>query len=209
MKEENISALTNILTSYTAQLEEYERACGTFTFSILSAIAAVITIAVTVCSSSLVIDTYVIIAACLLIPGLELLFLFVFSHYTRRIAFYRGYCVNIENKLNELSESNEFFFHRVVKDETMSVFGKSECFMYIGFFIPFAVCLLLGLHIIAKSFGGCALKLFIFFYVLFFLAVGVMILEYIKVLRLNRETADRMISFNIFDKTEKQNVCKK
>lgn len=97
-----------------------------FTFTILSAVAAVITIVVAVCSSSLVVDGYVIIAACVLIPDLELLYIFIFSHFTRRIAFYRGYCVNIENKLNELTNCKEYFYNKVVKDETMSVFGKSE-----------------------------------------------------------------------------------
>ena len=187
-KEAAVSSLTSLLVSYTSQLEEYERACGTFTLSILSAIAAVVTITVTVCS---VWDAsiWVIIAMCLVIPGLELIYLFVFSHYTRRVTFYRGYCVYIEKRLNELTGRRDYFFHKEVMDKTMSVFGMSAPLMYIGFAVPYLSCLSIGTYVIIVNINNA----FLIGLFALFLVIGIGLANFVRVLTYNKKVADEMI----------------
>ena len=78
---DEISTLTNLLTSYTAQLEEYERGNGTFTLSSITILVAFLTLIASMKQDE------VYILGCLAVPAIELVFIFVFVHYTRRIAF--------------------------------------------------------------------------------------------------------------------------
>lgn len=126
--------MESILTSYTAQLEEYERSCGTFTTTIVASAIALLTLAF---SASVY---WPKIVAFMGIPCLEVVFSFVFSHYTRRIAFYRGYCMYLELRLNGKNGSSDFFFHKKVYEETMEPFGKSGMFLKVALYGIPVVC---------------------------------------------------------------------
>ena len=126
---------------------------------------------------------------CLVIPGLELIYLFVFSHYTRRVAFYRGYCVYIEKRLNELTGQRDYFFHKEVMDKTMSVFGMSAPLMYLGFAVPYFLCLAIGTYEIIMNLNNA----FLLGLFAAFLVVGIGLANFVRALTYNKKVADEMI----------------
>jgi hypothetical protein len=90
---EPINFLTQMLLTYTEQLEEYERANGPFSLTACTVLIGIIA------AFSAINDSWVRLIGTIAVPCLEIIFTFAFAHYNRRIAYYRGYCINIEKKL--------------------------------------------------------------------------------------------------------------
>lgn len=132
-KETLYDSLTNVLTSYNAQTDEYERSLATFSVSYISIVITVMIGAITLALDKNSINRYVpyiLLVVGLLFPAFITLFLFIFSHYTRWIAFYRGYCSYLEKQLNMLSGGASYFFHNKIRGNGMKGLSASQPLYY-------------------------------------------------------------------------------
>lgn len=122
-----------MLISYNAQTDEYERSLATFSVSYISIVIIVMIGAITLALDKNSINRYVpyiLLVVDLLFPAFITLFLFIFSHYTRWIAFYRGYCSYLEKQLNMLSAGSNFFFHNKIRGNGMKGLSASQPLYY-------------------------------------------------------------------------------
>lgn len=139
--EEHLVAL---LTAYTEQLEAYERDNSTFTMSVIGAL-------VTFIGAVMAINTpKVYLFATLAVPCLETLFLFVFTHHIRWIAFYRVQCMYLEDQLNKLTDTKHFYYHNRVQKHGMDGFTPVLGLMYLCFGVIYVICPIAYCHVIDK-----------------------------------------------------------
>ena len=188
---DELSTLTNLLVSYTAQLEEYERGNGTFTLSSITILVAFLTL---IASMN---NDVTFILGCLAVPAIELVFIFVFVHYTRRIAFYRGYCVFLEKRLAKLLNRKEFFFHVEVKKKTMQVFGMGPAVMIGALIILFIISFSFCLYLVIKNFTGVAFTVGIIVELGYFVCAGLSGYQFLKALKDNDKVAEDLMNKSI------------
>ena len=139
----------------------------------------------------------VYILGCLAVPAIELVFIFVFVHYTRRIAFYRGYCVFLEKRLAKLLNRKEFFFHVEVKKKTMQVFGMGPAVMIGALIILFILSFGFCIYLVFKNFTGVRLAVGIIGEVVYFVCAGLSGYQFLKALKDNDKVAEDLMNRNI------------
>ncbi len=131
------TVLATILTSYTAQLDEYERALTVITFTAIGVLCTIITLTLN--------SPKIILCTSLVIPCLEAVYAFVFAHYTRWIAFYRGYCVHLEEKLNRETNTEDFYFHTMILKSGMKRLKANTTLLKLCFWVLYVVSILVFL----------------------------------------------------------------
>ena len=188
-----------MLLSYTGHLEDYERANGTFTLMSCTLLMTIIAATFTVNNC---IVSMITTAA---IPCLELIFIFCFSHYNRRIAYYRGYCINLEEKLNKNIKNRSLLYHKIVSRHAMEPYGKSTNFimiiMVLIFLGSFGIYIYNCLIVFNQLYN---LVIFIIAGVFFFLFVGGNIIKMTRILGRNGSIVEMMSDDNAINEQLKK-----
>ena len=114
----------DMLFHYSEQLKSYEVHTGNFSLTIWAALVVILAIIFETNS------TTIRIIGIIAISCLESIFTFCFSYYSQRISYFRGYCIKMEQKLDEIkTESNSmFYFHHncvCLLDNSFDFSGKA------------------------------------------------------------------------------------
>lgn len=104
------NVLTQILITYTAQLEEMDRFSSNFLISVLS-IATAIVAAIFALSGNNNDLNHLFSFIYLIIPCFCMAILYYFALMNRRVAIYRGSCAAIEKELLKITGSNRINLH--------------------------------------------------------------------------------------------------
>lgn len=148
VKGETIAALTSLIVMCNEQLEEYDRSSSIFVAACITFIGAILGVIITLYTSRKNKDgpqgkvSLASAALFLILPAATTLCLYVFSMQCRRVVFFRGYILYLEDLLNELTGVPVAFTSNVAL-HFFGVFPTNQygpLVMAFFIFIVFCVC---------------------------------------------------------------------
>ena len=160
---DRISALTAEITTYTAQIEEYDRSsnnlimtCVAFAGVLLSVTGAVSGLVDSSAGSSTTLFYEISAIAVALVPCVATLFLYLLCMNCRRVAQFRGYVKFLEQCVNDKVGANEHLYNTLIDPKMMEGFKVNQVgpgFMIFFWGVLFFVSAVLGFQLVAHSDG--------------------------------------------------------